>query len=414
MDILTRNPEVWKKTIFILTYDENDGYFDHAPSFVAADPKRPETGGASAAIDLGLEYTYQEDELRMDVAEDEARTGPIGMGFRVPMIIASPWTRGGWVNSQLSDHTSTLMFLEDFVAKKFGKTVKEQNISAWRRAVSSDLTSVFRPYDPREPELDLLDRDKFVIGIEQARYKEVPSNYRKLTTTEIDDINRNPQHTSFIPQQEPGTRPACALPYELYAEGGLTPDGTQFELRLTAGNGAHGNKAAGAPFNVYLRNLREPTRNGFRAATYAVRAGDTLRPQFPLSLFIGSQYAIEVHAPNGFYRSFIGARNSRNVQVETQYKKRRSSLTGDLVVHLRNTDSETLTVKVSDNSYNTGTISKKVNLGHAASVLLRLNESHGWYDFTVKTGGSDAEARFAGRVETGRPSLSDPSMAGSA
>ena len=41
MDILTKNPEVWKKTIFILTYDENDGYFDHAPSFVAADPKRP-------------------------------------------------------------------------------------------------------------------------------------------------------------------------------------------------------------------------------------------------------------------------------------------------------------------------------------------------------------------------------------
>ncbi len=40
MDILTKNPEVWKKTIFILTYDENDGYFDHAPSFVAADPKR--------------------------------------------------------------------------------------------------------------------------------------------------------------------------------------------------------------------------------------------------------------------------------------------------------------------------------------------------------------------------------------
>ena len=55
MDILTNNPEVWKKTIFILTYDENDGYFDHAPSFVAADPKRPETGAASAGIDTGLD-----------------------------------------------------------------------------------------------------------------------------------------------------------------------------------------------------------------------------------------------------------------------------------------------------------------------------------------------------------------------
>ena len=84
MDILTRNPEVWKKTIFILTYDENDGYFDHAPSFVAADPKRPETGGASAGIDTGLEYSYKEDELRQGVAKNEARSGPMGMGFRVP------------------------------------------------------------------------------------------------------------------------------------------------------------------------------------------------------------------------------------------------------------------------------------------------------------------------------------------
>ena len=155
MDILTRNPEVWKKTIFILTYDENDGYFDHAPSFAAADPKRPETGGASAGIDTGLEYTYKEDELRQGVAEKEARSGPIGMGFRVPMIIASPWSRGGWVNSQLFDHTSTLMFLERFVESKFGKTVREENISAWRRAISGDLTSVFRPYDPKEPDAGL-------------------------------------------------------------------------------------------------------------------------------------------------------------------------------------------------------------------------------------------------------------------
>ncbi len=48
VDILTKNPEVWKKTILIYTYDENDGYFDHAPSFAAADPKNRATGRASA------------------------------------------------------------------------------------------------------------------------------------------------------------------------------------------------------------------------------------------------------------------------------------------------------------------------------------------------------------------------------
>ena len=78
---------------------------------------RPETGGASLGIDTALEYTRKQDELRMGVAEKEARSGPIGMGFRVPMIIASPW------------------FLEIFLQRKYGKKVREENISAWRRAI---------------------------------------------------------------------------------------------------------------------------------------------------------------------------------------------------------------------------------------------------------------------------------------
>ena len=169
------------------------------------------------------------------------------------MIIASPWSRGGWVNSQLFDHTSTLMFLENFVQNKYGKTVKEENISSWRRAISGDLTSVFRPSSAKEPAIDFLNRDKFFVSIQQARYKEIPSNYRKLDATQIEEINHDPQPSQFTSHQEPGIRPACALPYELYAEGRLSADGTMFELIMTAGNKMHGKKAAGAPFNVYLR-----------------------------------------------------------------------------------------------------------------------------------------------------------------
>jgi phospholipase C len=409
MDILTKNPEVWKKTIFILTYDENDGYFDHAPSYVAADPKRPETGGASEGIDTGIEYTYIEDELAQGVTQKEARSGPIGMGFRVPMIIASPWTRGGWVNSQLFDHTSTLMFLETFIEKKYGKTVKEENISAWRRAVAGDLTSIFRPYHEKEPAFDFLDRDKFVIGIEKARYKEIPSNYRKLDANEIDDINKNLQRSPFTAHQEPGTRAACALPYELYAEGGLTQDGTQFELRLSAGKHIHGEKAAGAPFNVYLRNLKEIPA-GFRGATYAVKAGDTLRPQFPVSLFGNAGYSVEVHAPNGFYRSFTGAPSSPEVKIETEYETMGTRPTGNMIVHMHNTSARSVRVSVAETSYKIGTEEKILSPDRTWSRLLHLKQSHGWYDFTVTADG--AEARFAGRVETGLPSFSDPLMAG--
>jgi phospholipase C len=399
MDILTSNPEVWKKTIFILTYDENDGYFDHAPSFVAADPKRPETGGASAGIDTGIEYTYLEDERKQGVSEKDARSGPIGMGFRVPMIIASPWTRGGWVNSQLFDHTSTLMFLEHFVQHKYGKPVKEENISTWRRAIAGDLTSVFRSSQEKDRALDYLDRDKFVLSIQKARDKEIPSNYRKLDAAQIKEFNGNP--TS---RQEAGIRPSCALPYELYADGALDADGSKFELSMTAGNKVHGTKATGAPFNVYLRHT-----GGMRAATYAVRPGDTLRQPFQLSFFADGQYAIDVHGPNGFYRSFRGNAASRYLHLHTEYEGAGTGLSGNIRIHLRNTSRQPLTVEIHDNSYSTGKTTRIVAPERMASIVLPLKQSYGWYDFTVKQG-SATEARYAGRVETGRPGFTDPLM----
>ncbi len=407
MDILTSNPEVWKKTIFILNYDENDGYFDHAPSFVAADPKRPETGGASAGISTALDYTYMDDELAQGVALQDARTGPIGLGFRVPMIVASPWTRGGWVNSQVFDHTSTLQLLERFVKAKYGKTVREENISAWRRTVTGDLTSVFRPYDAREAALDFVNRDRYVVGIEKARYKEVPSNYQKLTAKQIAEINHSPQSSALIANQEPGIRPACALPYELYADGRLTSDGRHWEIRLTAGHQAHGAAAAGAPFNVYLRHL--VNGQDMQAATYAVKAGDTLTRQIPLASFANHEYIIEVHGPNGFYRSFAGKTNApQRIEVSTAYEQNSSGFTGNLQMHLRNRSAENVSVTFTDQSYGAAATRRTLTAGEEAAIVFPLEASHHWYDFTVRAEGSEAEMRCAGRVETGQHSFSDP------
>src|SRR5690606_37594223 len=97
-NILTENSEVWKKTVFILTYDENDGYFDHVPPFVAPDPRRPESGRVSPDIDASVEFVTREQDMKYKPAE-RARESSIGLGYRVPMIIASPWTRGGCVCS---------------------------------------------------------------------------------------------------------------------------------------------------------------------------------------------------------------------------------------------------------------------------------------------------------------------------
>ena len=81
LDILTKDPEIWKRTIFILTYDENDGYFDHIPPFVAPDPDDPQTGKCSPGVNVsGVEYVRRERELNEGVAKEIARSGAIGLG----------------------------------------------------------------------------------------------------------------------------------------------------------------------------------------------------------------------------------------------------------------------------------------------------------------------------------------------
>src|SRR6185312_2102733 len=109
LDILTKNPEVWKKTIFILNYDENDGYFDHVPPFVAPKPNDPGSGIVSNGIDTSEEYVTMQEELsRTDLDRKDARESPVGLGYRVPMVIASPWSRGGWVKTKGFNITSTM------------------------------------------------------------------------------------------------------------------------------------------------------------------------------------------------------------------------------------------------------------------------------------------------------------------
>ncbi|MEO6982481.1 MAG: alkaline phosphatase family protein, partial [Edaphobacter sp.] len=427
MDILTKNPEVWKKTIFILTYDENDGYFDHSPSFVAADPRRKETGGASNGIDTGLEYTYAADELAQGVSENEARSGPIGLGYRVPMIIASPWSRGGWVNSQLFEHTSTLQFLEKFVQNKYNKRVDETNISTWRRSISGDLSSVFRPYDGKKPILPFLNRDRFIESIQRARYKEIPSNYKSLTAEEIVNVGLHLDASKLLSRQEPGVRQACSIPYEIYADAYLNTDRQGLGIRMRAGSEVFGSGASGVPFNVYLYGTRRSSASvahaqssgKMMAATYVVKAGDELNEMFPLHLFSSEEYDVAVHGPNGFFREFIGCGNDPALNVACNYQHGKTgsqSLSGNVQLDLGHTGgSKTYRVQIIDNSYSSKPITKIIKPGvDKAAVILDLSKQHGWYDFSVQVDGLEHfEKRYAGHVETGQPSYTDPLMGGS-
>ncbi len=424
LDILTQDPDLWKKTIFIMTYDENDGYFDHIPPFTSPDPRDEKTGKCSPGINVtGVEYIRREDELRRGISKKSARTGPIGLGFRVPMIIASPWSRGGWVHSEVSDHTSMLQFLEHFLNEKYNKQIKVNNISNWRRTVCGDLTSAFRKYDGTKPKLHFLDKDQHIEQIYNAKFKKEPSDYKNLSDEEINKINERANSSQLMPRQEPGVRPACALPYELYVDGHLTRDKEGLKLDMKAGNLVFGNRSAGAPFKVYTpgeyltAESEEKGGRDFEAARgwdYAVTAGDELSDTYPLHNFKGKNYWLRVYGPNGFFRELKGTKNDPNLHIECDYQsspQQKNKLTGNIALHFVNQGGRSKTVQITDNAYKQGSIRKKVPANSRKTVVLNLESNHGWYDFTVKVKGNDHFARqYAGRVESGAENYTDPAM----
>ena len=122
---LTSNPAVWEKTALFATYDENGGFFDHVPPPVAP---------------TGTPGEYLTVEPLPEIAG--GIRGPIGLGFRVPMLVISPFSRGGLVCSNVLDHTSLLRFLE----RRFGPEVA--NLSKWRRGHTGDMTKAFNFAEP--------------------------------------------------------------------------------------------------------------------------------------------------------------------------------------------------------------------------------------------------------------------------
>jgi phospholipase C len=407
LDILTQNPEVWKKTILILTYDENDGYFDHVPPFVAPHPRKPETGFVSKGIDTSVEYVELEQDLKRKPAR-EARGSAIGLGYRVPMVVASPWSRGGCVNSQVFDHTSVLQFLETFLSHKTGKRIEETNISRWRRTVCGDLTSIFQPYrGERTTVPPFPSRDEFIESIHRARFKKLPNGYRAFSEAELAAIRKAPETASYMVPQEPGTRRSCPLPYELVVDGGLNADGSAVEFRMEARNAAFGKRALGSPFNAYAY-----VGDDVKTRSYAVAAGDALVDAWPLAAFEGGKYHVRVDGPNGFCREFRGAAGEPKVQVMVGYARGRDRKpNGKLEVRLVNGDDQARTVVVRDRAYGAGRVRKTVPARGKATVVVSTEGSRGWYDLSVRIEGADAyERMYAGRVETGQWSISDPAM----
>ena len=384
LDALTANPDVWAQTVLLINYDENDGFFDHAP------PPAPPAIGADGkplggtTVDLAGEYHHVRIESEKSAERGDLMGRPYGLGPRVPMYVVSPFSRGGWVNSEVFDHTSVIRFLE----KRFG--VMEPNISAWRRAVCGDLSSCFDFKTPNAAVAKLP-----VTADVASKAAALPARTTPPTP---------PAHT---PMQAVGKRPSRALPYQLdVLEVGTDGPGLHF---INAGD-------AGAVFHVYdMRGLDTPP----------MRFTLGRRSKLVRQLSAGA-YDLAIYGPSGFYRRFIGDGGARpSVSLSHEIQKAEASVAGDRGPSA----SAVLTIAVSSKAVGevvtvTSEVAKyafgpwqAVRSGGGELFTARntwsLGVTGGWYDFTVRCGSNASwSTRAAGRIETGEPTFSDPALGG--
>ncbi|RQR67953.1 phosphocholine-specific phospholipase C [Burkholderia sp. Bp9015] len=376
LDALTANPDVWSKTVFFITFDESDGFFDHVPP--PAIPSIDASGnimGKSTVSTIG-EY-FQDTTSRSYLNPDDTISGPVrpwGLGFRVPMYVVSPWSKGGYVNSQVFSHQSVGMFLE----KRFGVAIPA--ISPWHRTVCGDLTSTLDFTTPNMETPTMPDMSHYVTL--DAQQAPLPAAAPPISPEPL--------------YQEPGIRLSRALPYELHTSSLIAQSAT---VTLEFSNTG----SAGAVFHVYdkLHLDRIPKR-------YTVEAQKIVNDTWDTNEDSGD-YDLWVSAPNGFVRAFCG-NTIRDVDADIRIHY--SVNTEEIYIEIFNRSNVAINAKIEDMSYRTGgPWALPVEAGHRAQLAFRLSSSKNWYDFNVHLGSNSTWARrFAGRMETGKDGISDPTI----
>ncbi|MCQ9155099.1 phosphocholine-specific phospholipase C [Acidomonas methanolica] len=366
LDALTANPEVWARTAFLVMYDENDGYFDHVPP---PQPPTPVLPGKSTVETTGESHDrlspYEPDRFTADLL-------PYGLGPRVPAFVISPWSTGGFVCSQVFDHTSVIRFVE----ARFG--VGEPNITPWRRAVCGDLTSAF----------DFSRKQRVPVPLPDTEaYRRIALAQCKLPDPVIPPLSR----AEDIGRQEPGARPARPLPYALSADFTLPTPGT---LRLLMRNDGK----AGACLYVYRDDTEETPRR------YTLAAGTSLQDDWNVS--DEGPHRFMVLGPNGFAR-YLSLSGPTALAVTAMP----DASSGGLVLTVVNSGAAMTHLILRDNAYGTADRALAVPAKGSVALSIDLTPSHHWYDLTLSAEDEPGnDIRLAGHVETGQPGVTDPAM----
>ena len=361
--VLGDNPQVYKKTAFILNYDEGGQFVDHHWTPV---PPKDRSDGLSTVSVKG-ELTLKE-EFNIPAGN------PIGLGFRVPLFLVSPWTRGDYVFSQVSDHTSVIQFIE----KRFG--VRCPNISPWRRAVTSDLTAAF---DFENPDYSWPANLPDTSGNADASAWQCKNNPPPVVPAQMS-----------MPAQEPGTKKQRSLPYSFE----ISDVQKDASVTITMNNIG----AAAAVFFVYDRvAVLSPPRK------YTVEAGKQLADTWGFAAL--GKYDFRLHGPNGFVRMFAGTPSDDAHSVAMTYDGK-----NDAVVLTSAKVACATTYTVVDNAY--GAAAR--TFADGSSLSINVASSGNWYDVTVSVASAacSGEAsttwsrRFMGKMENGKETTTDPAM----
>lgn len=358
LDALTSNPDVWAKTALFITYDENDGFFDHIV------PPFPPSSANQGLSTVSTSADYYAGDISHGA-------GAYGLGQRVPMLVVSPWSTGGYSCSETFDHTSIIRFME----RRFG--VQEPNISPWRRAICGDLTSAFD------------------FGKSNTAPASLPSTAGYLPP----DHNRHPDFvpvppaTGSVPKQERGSRKTRPLRYAPYVDGSANTSTGKFTLTFGAG------ASAGAQFFVTSPNRTDGPW------TYTTEAGKTLSDTWNTTYSKGTT-DLTVFGPNGFLRTFRNPGKTAGAEVTARH----NAATGNLDLTLTNAGTSSARLTVTD-GYGGASQALTVQPGATVKYTVDLTASKRWYDVSVVSStASTFLRRFAGHVETGTAGVSDPAI----
>jgi phospholipase C len=363
LDALTSDPAVWSRTVLLIMYDENDGYFDH---IVPPQPPTPVLPGLSTVSTEGEIHNFVNPAHKPVYTKDNL---PYGLGARVPMLMVSPWSKGGYVCSQVFDHTSVIRFIE----ARFGVT--EPNITPWRRSICGDLTSAFDFARPNAAPPRLPDTADYRAKAD-AEVKSLPRP-RAPATDELVPI----------PAQEEGVRPTRAIPYSFDVSAIFTASSMQLHLTNPG--------AQGVGLYLYQGGSTEAPRR------YTIGAGSELDDSIALPAI---PWEFSVYGPNGFFRGFSMVSDAPAPALQIFVAP--ASGINRFSIMLKNSGQTAIPCTVHDNAYGGGVRHHRIEAGTSLTDTWDISESHHWYDLTVSAGSH--KWRLAGRQETGHPSFTDP------